>query len=68
MIEVRNVSWFDTVNGLRHIDSIIPSPRSMLSTEMLSSKKKRLGMVALIKLLQGELKYPMDMMMEMSRP
>jgi hypothetical protein len=33
-----------------YIYSIIKSPRSMLSTNMLSSKKKRPGMVALIKL------------------
>jgi hypothetical protein len=67
MEKVRNVSLLDTVRILRHINSIIPSPRSMLSTKMLSSRKKRLGMVALIKLFQGELKYPIKMMMEMRR-
>ena len=67
MKEVRNVSLLDRVRSLRHIDSIIPSPISMLSSEMLSSRKKRLGMVVLIKSFQGELKYPMKMMMEMRR-
>ena len=61
------MSLFDTLRILRHIESIILSPRSMLSIEMLSSKKENLGMVALTKLFQGEMKYPMKMMMEMNR-
>jgi hypothetical protein len=35
---------------------------------MLISKKKKLWMVALIKLLHREMKYHMKMMMEMRRP
>jgi transposase InsO family protein len=38
MTKVRNVSFLDIVRILRHRDSIIPSPRSMLSSKMFISR------------------------------
>ena len=46
---------------------IIPSPRNILSVDMLSSMKKKLGMEAQIDLLQRKLYYLMEMIMKMNK-
>ena len=67
MTEVKNVFLLDIVKNLKHTDFIIPSPRSMSSTEMWYLNKKKHGMVALISWLKRTVLHLTQKMKKMNR-
>ena len=67
MKKVRNIFLLDIVNNIKHIDFIIPSPRSMSSTKMWCLRKKKHGMGALISWLKRALLHLTEKMKKMNR-